>query len=246
MDLPAEVVIWTSSHGTDYHHLPAELEKIYSKNTNMQEYLNKPLINAKPGRLMNSQFMQDFTSDFQTINPSTTRLSIILMGDNDLRCLGVSGCYRVLNNTRKLIKLHENSQHALLIFGLMPSPATHHQTSGHADYCDFRVRKEIERAHEIDKSRNIGFVKTSVFFDDPQGFIRNRYYFCPDGVHLKPAGAKCLAKNILNKSFSFLQVISGSSALGFTRKQKEGKLQAGKPGGQPDQQPPPKTTVLTH
>ena len=227
MTLPVEVVIWTSSHGTDYHHLPLEIDKIYSKSTNMPEFLNKPLINAKPGRMMNSQFMKDFTSDFQTINPSTTRLSIILMGDNDLRCLGVSGCYRVLNNTKKLIKIHEGTHHALLLFGLMPSPATHYQTSGHADYCDFRVRKEVEKAHVLGNPRNIGFVKTSMFFDDPQGFIRNRHYFCQDGVHLKIAGARCLAKNILNKSLSFLQVISGSSALGFSRKQKEDRLQSG-------------------
>ncbi len=211
---PVDVVIWTSSHGTPFHHLPQELEKIYSKNVRMKAFLNKPLFNAKPGRLMNSQFMFEFTHDFERIDPSTTRLSIILMGDNDLRSLGIDGCSRVFNNSKKLISLHESSHHALLLMGLLPSPGTHLQTSGFADYCDFRVKKEVEKAHEKGDPEKLGFVRTSVFFNDREGHIKHKIHFCLDGVHLKPEGARCLARNLLNKSVNFMQVISGSSVQG--------------------------------
>ena len=206
---PFEVMLWTSSHGSDHHFLPNEISNFYSKHQKMQSFMAKPLINAKPGRLMNSQFIAEFTKDFESLDPSTTRVSIILMGDNDLRSLGVNGGSRVLNNSKKLIELHKDTNHALLLMGLMPSPATHQQTDGHADYCDFRVRKEVAKAHETGNPRFIGFVQTSTFFNDPEGFIRNKLYFCLDGVHLRQKGARCLARHLMTKSLSFMQVISG-------------------------------------
>ncbi len=205
------VLIWTSSHGTDRHHLPSKIHKIYESNTKFSKHMLPPVINAKPGRLMNDSFLNEYKTEFFNFPPSQPRLHLVLMGDNDIRGLGMDGGYRVYDKSKKLIELHSGSNQALLLFGLMPSPATHNHSSGVADYCDFRIRQEVEKENQSNNDSKIGLVRTSLFFDDRSGFLNHKLYFEKDMVHLNARGAQCLATNMLGKALSFLQVISDPS-----------------------------------
>ena len=208
---PCVVKIWTSSHGTDRHHFPGALQSEFNSCTEKSEYMKYPLVDAKPGRLMNDRFFGQIEDDFAMIPDDTSRLNVILMGDNDIRTHGNGGGYRILNKSKKLINLHKDTKHALLLMGQMPSPVSHVQTSGISDYADFRVQREIEKLHQettTDHQEKIGFVRTSLFFDDPFGFLDHERYFTRDRVHLNHEGAQCLARNLIKNVLSFIQLIS--------------------------------------
>lgn len=210
--LPCSVTIWTSSHGTDRHHFPLSLGSAFNELLpEVEKYMFLPSISAKPGRFSNSDFMREFTNNFNDLPPQPTHLNIILMGDNDIRSLGVDGGWRHYKNALKMIEMTKNSPHALLLMGIMPSPVSYLQTDVHADYCDFRVRKEVEALHktkDLSGPQKIGFIRTAQFFDDENGFIENELYFKRDRIHLNKAGAKQLATHLLDNAMSFIQVIS--------------------------------------
>ena len=208
---PCVVKIWTSSHGTDRHHLPGALQIEYNSIPGISEHMKYPLIDAKPGRLMNDRFLKEIEDEFAILPDDTSRLNVILMGDNDIRTHGQGGGYRILSKSKKLINLHKNTKHALLLMGQMPSPVSHVQTSGISDYADYRVQREIEKLHQqstVDHPEKIGFVRTSLFFDDPFGFLDHERYFTRDRVHLSQEGAQCLAQNLIKNALSFVKLIS--------------------------------------
>ena len=109
---PCVVKIWTSSHGTDRHHFPGALQTEFNSSIEKSEYMKYPLIDAKPGRLMNDRFFGQIEDDFAMIPDDTSRLNVILMGDNDIRTHGNGGGYRILNKSKKLIL---NQVHSLVM-----------------------------------------------------------------------------------------------------------------------------------
>ena len=126
-----EVEIWTSSHGTDYHHFPSSLSTAFKENTHPKRDLliKSPYIDALPGQQLKEKFVKDFKFDFERIPSGTTKIFIIMMGGDDIRCSDYIGACRVERHLSQLIELHKNSCHGLIVCGLLPSPVTLKETS---------------------------------------------------------------------------------------------------------------------
>lgn len=202
---PFEVKIWTSSHGTSYHHFPLNLEKAFRDSTNEKKdsLIQSPCVNAIPGRCLTKRFVEEVKTDLEKSDPLVRQMNIILMGDNDVRSLAFSGSYRVVSQIGKLIELHENTQNALILCGLLPSPATHMVTARLFDYTSSNIRNLCDEAHTTPRGRFISYLKLSHLFNDQDGLIDYLRYFEEDGVHLNPTGAYRLAQYLVHHAMDF-------------------------------------------
>ena len=199
--IPFRVTIWTSSHGTEKHYFPQSLNNYFVRNT----HFLYPVVNAKPGRLTNDLFIKEFLSDFERIPKEINQLNVILMGDNDLRRDKNKGAFHLFVNIQKLIEMHLDTSHALLVLGLLPCPYSikHSDLDRHFEISDFKIEKEIRQLHSKNMGKNIGFSRTRTFFNEDQNLIDWYQYFERDGVHLKRNGSDCLARNMLQEIESF-------------------------------------------
>jgi len=157
---PIKCRIWTSSHGNDNHYFPKELSQLFQNKFG----IDTPIIDSRPGRLFNDEFMTEFEANFHGL--TDPQINVILMGDNDLRTHAVHGAQRTQENTKKIINLHKNTPHGLLIFGSLPSPATFPQTAPLANFLDDQTEDELIKLLCSDPQAygRIGFVHTSVLF----------------------------------------------------------------------------------
>jgi len=204
--LPFEVMIWTSSHGTPFHHFPVNLVKAYDECTHHNKHLiTMPSVNAIPGRCMKPGFFLEVQADFEKIDPKARRMNIILMGDNDVRCMALPGSYRVLKQGGRLVELHGDTHHALVLCGLLPSPATHNITSRLFDITSCKLKELCEESHTTPAGRFISYLKLSHIFNDQDGLIDFKKYFETDGVHLNPSGAFQLAQYLVNNAIDFAE-----------------------------------------
>ena len=201
---PFAVKIWTSSHGLARHYFPQSLAKLFEPNTEIQY----PAIDAKGGRTMNDDFVANYISEFDQIRDSEDpTISVILLGDNDIRQYAKRGAFKLFGNTQKIIETHKNTNHPLLVLGLMPSPKTHAQTCSIAEYLDDILQQEITKLHCTKEGRRFAFVCTTSFFTDADGFLLNQEYFMRDQIHLNRAGALSLAKNILENAKFLVETV---------------------------------------
>lgn len=195
-DLPFPVKIWTSSHGLGSHYFPQSLREVFAEN----DKIKFPEINAKGGRMITDDFVITYLEEFKNNKNSEPQISVLLLGDNDIRRYSRKGAFKVYKNTKQIIEAHKQSQHPLLLLGLMPSPKTHAETNPISEYLDDTFQQEIQNLHSNPEYRHLGFVSTASFFTNEEGFILNRKYFERDGVHLKKDGALTLATNILENA----------------------------------------------
>jgi hypothetical protein len=204
--IPFEVLIWTSSHGTSFHHFPINLGRAYQDCQHQHKNLIlEPFVNAVPGRCMKPGFYREVETDFERIEEGTRRMNIILMGDNDVRCLAFPGSYRVIKQSERLVELHKNTPHALVLCGLLPSPATHNITSRLFDITSRNLKDICEQSHTSLEGQFISYLKVSHLFNDQDGLIDYQTYFEPDGVHLNPTGAYQLAQHLVNYAADFAE-----------------------------------------
>lgn len=196
--------IWTSSHGTRKHFLPQSFEKLYMPN----EFFAFPQIDAVPGRFLNEIFFDNYKKEFESYIQSNgrERISIIALGDNDLRLHAFRGSFHILKYTTKIVELHLGTCHPLLVFGLMPSPQTHAQTALLSEYTDHRVQTEIEKYQKKPEGKKLGFVDTTAIFSDEEGFLQHEYYYSRDGIHLSPEGAAQLAFSMIKNANILAQI----------------------------------------
>lgn len=195
-DLPLAVKIWTSSHGLGSHHFPQSLRKVFEEN----DKIKFPEINAKGGRMITDEFVETYLQELEKNKNSKPQISVLLLGDNDIRTFARKGAFKVFKNTKRIIEAHKNTCHPLLLLGLMPSPKTHHKTISIAEYLDDTFQEAIANSYSDPANRIFGFVCTASFFSDKDGFLLNKKYFERDGVHLNEAGALSLAENILENA----------------------------------------------
>ena len=190
-----EVKIFTSSHGTEFHHFPQTLAQIFAENS----FIQYPLIDAEPGRMFHATFFKKYKEDFEGIqNQDTPRISVIIIGDNNIRNEAFRGGFRILQMAGKLIELHKGTIHPLLFFGLMPSPITHCSTYQLAEYSDSRVEDLFKAAQKESQTNGklFTFVRLSEFFED-EGSVMRDLFFEKDKIHLNQKGAQTLAQQIL-------------------------------------------------
>ena len=193
---PLTVRIWTSSHGTEYHHFPQSLKEEYQKKQEYFSLFSEPEVFAKPGRLWDRWFMWEFENHFDPC-ATTPTLNVILLGGNDIRRDFKRGCCRIYYGSKALIGMHAQSPHLLLLMGSMPSPATHEQTEWISARTNEAVRGEIVKEFNKETGRSFGYGSTVSFFTNEEGYFRANQYFDPDGIHLNPHGARRLAKGLL-------------------------------------------------
>ncbi len=204
--IPFDVLIWTSSHGTSFHHFPVNLGKAFNDCKHEHKNLIKaPFVNAVPGRCMKPGFFLEVKTDLERFDPKARRMNIILMGDNDVRCMAFPGSYRVVKQGGRLIKLHENTPHALIMCGLLPSPATHNITSKLFDITSRNLKDLCEESHTTPAGQFISYLKLSHLFNDPDGLIDYQKYFEEDAVHLNPTGAYRLAQYLITYAIDFAE-----------------------------------------
>lgn len=194
---PFAVKIWTSSHGLPSHHFPQSLKAIFEEN----DKIKFPSIDAKGGRMITDDFVANYISQFDQIRDSSEpQISVLLLGDNDIRKFAKKGAFKVFRNTKQIIETHKGSCHPLLLLGIMPSPKTHALTLPMAEYLDDVMQAEIAKLYTEPENKIFAFVCTSAFFSDKDGFLLNRKYFMRDGVHLNETGAMALAANIIENT----------------------------------------------
>jgi hypothetical protein len=199
---PCEVKIWTSSHGTDRHYFPSNLEKAFSENLHLYRDLliQTPLIDAQPGRQTRASFVTQVKNDLQNIPSWLTRINIILMGDNDLRSNDYVGAVRVENNIGQIIDFHKDSRHGLIVCGLLPSPATWLENDFLFHRVSNRLFKLVEQANSTPSGRKIAYLRTFHIFTNEGGLLDVNRYFEYDRVHLRNEGAYRLAKHLVDNT----------------------------------------------
>jgi len=203
---PCEVKIWTSSHGTDYHHFPSSLSKAFKENTHPKRDLliKQPYIDAIPGRQMKEKFVKDFKFDFERIPSGTNRISIIMMGGNDIRCNAYLGACRIERHMSHLIELHKDSRHGLIVCGLLPSPVSWKETSSLFHRVSNRLYKQVEAANNP-QHQKIAYLQLNHVFLDEKGLIEDARFFDPDRIHLNPTGAFQLAKHLIDSTIPIVE-----------------------------------------
>ena len=203
---PCEVKIWTSSHGTEYHHFPFSLSKAFNENIHPKRDLliKSPYIDAIPGRQMKQKFVKDFEFDFERIPSGTNRISIIMMGGNDIRCNAYIGACRVEKHMSQLIEIHKDSRHGLIVCGLLPSPVTWQETASLFHRVSSRLYRQVETAN-MSQNKRIAYLQLNHIFLDEKGFIEDKRYFDPDRVHLNPSGAFLLAKHLIDSTIPIVE-----------------------------------------
>jgi hypothetical protein len=204
---PFEVKIWTSSHGTDYHHFPSSLQKAFSNNTHplRDSLISLPLVNAIPGRETKSPFVYDFRHDFDNIPLDVRRVNVLLIGDNDIRNNDYVGASRIENNFQKIMDFHKGSPHCLIICGLLPSPATLTHTIFLFHRVSNRLYGMVELQNKHQDNTHIAFLKVMNIFLDERGFINEEQFFEPDRIHLNTKGAFHLADHLITSLLSIVQ-----------------------------------------
>ena len=189
-----KVKLWTSSHGMPHNFLPASFRQIYQPNP----LIELPMIDARPGRLIDDNFYDELKADFDNLDTKPQpQINVILMGDNDIRTQAFKGGFRLYNTTQKIIDLHKETRHPLLVLGVMPSPGTYPQTLPLSEFSDDIINKYIENYHRKGQARNVVFAVTTAFFSDSEGFLLYKTLFRKDGIHLTSLGALQLALKIL-------------------------------------------------
>ena len=189
-DQPIVVKIFTSSHGRPGRHLIQGLEKVFCQNS----FMTFPSINFKPGRLVNYRLYNEVKRDFFRIPIGEQRLTIIILGDNDLRVDLDQGMRRVSNYYKEIVKIYENSKHLLLLLGTLPSPISQKFTDRYSLKNDFRIQNLVEEQN----SDHICFLKTQTLFD--RVGVPQKAFFEKDLTHLRPIGAEVLAKAVHDKA----------------------------------------------
>lgn len=194
---PFSLKIWTSSHGLRSHFFPQALTRAFEEN----ELIKFPIVDAVGGRLIDQNFVDSYKEDFDKIRDSDEpRISVLLLGDNNIRSYANKGAFRVFKYTKQIIELHKNTCHPLLVCGMMPSPKTIARTGIISEYVDDIIQEEITKLQSDPKGRFFGYVCTTSFFTDEEGFIISKKYYSKDGIHLNQLGAYSLANNILANS----------------------------------------------
>lgn len=194
---PFKVKIWTSSHGLESHHFPQSLETVFQESSKLKQIQ----IDAKGGRQINEEFVAEYLKDFRKVKElGEPQITVLLMGDNNIRKFAKKGAFKVFKFTKEIIKAHEGTCHPLLVLGLMPSPKTHHSTISIAEYLDDILQETIFKLHKDSSGRFFAFVCTTSFFTNQDGFILNKKYFSRDGIHLNKDGALALASNIVENA----------------------------------------------
>ena len=204
---PYEVKIWTSSHGTDYHHFPSSLSKAFHENKHplRDSLISFPLVNAVPGRQTREKLVTEVQKDLNDVPADTRRTNIILMGDNDIRCNDYIGACRIERNIGRLIELHRGSRHGLIVCGLLPSPATWKENDFLFHRVSSQLFAQVEIANSKPQGRQIAFLKTIHIFLDSDGLIDVHKYFMPDRVHLNSAGALRLAQHLVDSAIPIIE-----------------------------------------
>jgi lysophospholipase L1-like esterase len=119
------------------------------------------------------------------------------MGDNDIRQSAMRGSLRVVNNTKRIIQMHEGTSNPLVVMGLIPSPQTHNQTHRLFDYTDYVLKEEIKLQHQYPTGMRFGFARTALYFEDRNGGLMHEEFYEFDGIHLNERGARLLARGVL-------------------------------------------------
>jgi hypothetical protein len=204
---PFEVKIWTSSHGTDRHHFPASLQKAFFSNTHplRDSLITLPLLNAIPGRETKDQFVAEFKQDFDNIPSDVRRVSVILMGDNDIRSNDYVGASRIESNIQRIIDFHHDSPHCLIICGLLPSPVSWTHTSFLFHRVSNRLYSKVDSLNKSSGQPHVAFLKVLNIFLDGKGFIEEQKFFDSDRIHLNPQGAFQLANHLITSILSTVQ-----------------------------------------
>jgi hypothetical protein len=208
---PFKVKIWTSSHGLGSHHFPQALGAVF-KNKGL---LRLPEINAVGGRYLDSNFVDTYRRDFEESTTYESRskclshMSIILLGDNNIRSHAVKGAFRVVKSIGQIIEIHQNFYYPLLICGLMPSPRTEAVTGILSEYTDDKLQEKVIELHSNPEGRFYGYVCTTSFFTKITGPPVLNKHFSRDGIHLNEFGANVLALNLLSEANTLAKTVVG-------------------------------------
>lgn len=208
---PVEVKIWTNSQGHALRQLPHQLALEFTPN----QCIRFPFIDCRPNRQWNNTFFNEFENDFNDLSlTGQQRLSIIFLGDSEIREKPEIASTRIVNWAKKLVQMHENSDNLLVILGLLPLPGVMQKIVDCAEKTDEELAKVValstDRALATTLKIRSSFVKVSHgFCDQTTGLVMENPYFEPDRNRLSTAGAKRLAQIILTTSMHLVRVATG-------------------------------------
>ena len=195
---PLPVVIWACSHGTDRHHFPETMGRVINE---LQSPIRAPFylskINARPGRMLDDRFMEEYEIDFFGTRMGKPQMNVILMGGNDIETHKLNGAARFLANIQTLTGWHDNSNSPLMLCGLPPRPAVHYQTEHLANYVDSRMKRMMTQRHVGGPLNHMfRFVKTFDFFKDKDGFCMTVNMYDEDETHFNQSGVAMFCEKL--------------------------------------------------
>ena len=104
----------------------------------------------------------------------------------------------------RLIELHRESCHDLIVCGLLPSPVTWKETSSLFHRVSHQFYKQVKVANKSQNKR-IAYLQLNHIFLDEKGLIEDKQSFDPDCLHLILSGAFRLTKHLTDSTIPIVE-----------------------------------------
>lgn len=187
MNRPVKVTIWSSSHGTERHHLPRAFDELEFYPANFKA----PLFRARGGLKIDPQVVDNIITDIKE-NQGTRQVVVVILGDNNIR--NHQKPYQVSNLIKRIVTFGNTFPLCcILVVGMIPCPRTNRWTEP--------LFRETDRLLQtlIEPKDNCWFIKITKFFKK-HGRLQESLF--SDRLHLSPTGAKKLATLITAHLFT--------------------------------------------
>ena len=183
----ADIVIFGSSHATERHHFPQQLQTAIAPLGSNKKY-NSIINFSKGGIKISNDLVNTIKREIQNRSCKNT-VFVFILGGNNLRH-GNGDVNDVISFFKDIAAFAAGHEKTWLVFsGLVPSPP-HDSFSKHI-FFDFN--NQLKRLCKESGSKVTFFNIAKVLTLRGQ---LNLSYFKPNDVHLNMKGASCLAKNL--------------------------------------------------
>jgi len=209
-ELPrSKITIWTSGYGCRCNFLPVNIAEIYSHYHQDNNTFELPMINAKHGRKLNDDFLQEYENHFQNLSAEEQHVSILLLGNENVSTLPtreVNGQNDVIFYTHKILQMHLGSIHPCLVLTLVPEVSQEQLAFLTARQTDHQLGVLVKSFFNTPSGHLFGVEYTAVWFRKIGGpaalhlvlgdFQINPSFYQENRIDLNPQGAYMLAGRI--------------------------------------------------
>jgi len=209
----SKITIWTNEYGSSQNFFPANLVEIYSHRHSNNSMFELPMVNAKHGRKLDDDFLLEYEHHFQNIPTDEQHASILLLGNENVSMTPIwdaNGQNDVIQYTRKILQMHEKSQHPCLVLTLVPLGRQDQFAFLTARQTDYLLGGLVRSFLDLPCGHLFGVEYTALWFQEKEqvaptenelaivmgDFIVNSILYQDNGVDLTPRGAYTLAGHI--------------------------------------------------